>query len=89
MQSKSPPTVLYTGFLPAGDMPAVRQPEAVLPQQMACFPQQLPLQSQGKGTQKPAAITSDLGGHDRGRRSLWVPKGRANAHPCQTSYLSS
>lgn len=31
-------SALYAGVLPAGDVPAVCQPEAVLPQQMARLP---------------------------------------------------
>ncbi|TKS80780.1 Protein furry -like protein [Collichthys lucidus] len=44
-----------TGFLPVGDVPAVCQPETVLPQQMARLPQQLPLKSEGKS----AAVDSE------------------------------
>lgn len=43
-----------TGLLPAGDVPAVCQPETVLPQQMARLPQQLPLQPEGTRTYKAA-----------------------------------
>lgn len=35
------------GFVPFGNMPALCQSEAVLFKQMAYFPQQLPIQSQG------------------------------------------
>lgn len=39
---------LHIGILPFGDVPAVREPETVLPQQMARLPQQLPLKPKGK-----------------------------------------
>ena len=39
-----------SGPVPAGHMSAVCQPEAVLPQPVAHFPHQLPLQPQGNET---------------------------------------
>lgn len=40
-------------------MPALCQPEAVLPQQMACLPQQLPLKPEGNVIWKAAINNSD------------------------------
>lgn len=47
------------GLIPTGHLPAVCQPEAALPQPLACLSQQLPLQPQGtkSGLRWPAAPT--------------------------------